>query len=138
MYTSFALALLAATTFAIGDSPVRGNNNGISQEDALYTSFIKNDTCGNNKYVKVDMWTYIQKMPDVNEYEYHGDTVAYIEGPVGRFFQYGFCIHIATSEASGKTWDCQQIDVSIPLTEVSDLDSIPLTEVSDLGFNLQS
>ena len=116
MYASFALALLAATTFAIGDSPVRGDNNGTSQEDALYTSFINNDTCGNGKYVKVDMWTYIQWNPDENNYEYHGDTVAYIEGPVGKFLQYGFCIHIATSEAGEKTWDCQQIDVSVILT----------------------
>ena len=92
MMKSFALALLAATTFAIDDSPVRGNNDGSDQENALYTSFINNDSCGNNNAVKVDMWTYIAKVPGEDAYEYHGDTVAYIEGPVGRFFQYGFCV----------------------------------------------
>ena len=38
------------------------------------------------------MWTYITKYEDT--YEYHGDTVAYIEGPIGRFIQYGMCIEI--------------------------------------------
>ena len=85
MFKSFSLALLAATTFAIDDSPVRGANDGSNQENAYYTSFINSDNCGNNKYVKLDMWTYIQKVPDEDAYEYHGDTVAFVEGPVGRF-----------------------------------------------------
>ena len=92
MMKAFALALLAATTFAIFDSPVRGNNDGSDQENALYTSFINNDSCGNNNAVKVDMWTYIAKVPGEDAYEYHGDTVAYVEGPVGMFFKYGFCV----------------------------------------------
>ena len=115
MMKAFALALLAATTFAILDSPVRGNNDGSDQENALYTSFINNDSCGNNNAVKVDMWTYIAKVPGEDAYEYHGDTVAYIEGAMGRYFQYGFCIHISYSEAGDKTWDCQQIDVTVPI-----------------------
>jgi len=121
MFKSFALALLAATTYAIDDSPVRGDNDGSNQENALYTSFINSDTCGNGKYVKLDMWTYIAKVPNEDAYEYHGDTVAFIEGPLGKFIQYGFCIHIATSEAGEKTWDCQQVDVTVPIN--NDLDT---------------
>ena len=121
MFKSFALALLAATTYAIDDSPLRGDNDGANQENALYTSFINSDTCGNGKYVKLDMWTYIAKVPNEDAYEYHGDTVAFIEGPLGKFIQYGFCIHIATSEAGVKTWDCQQVDVTVPIN--NDLDT---------------
>ena len=115
MFKSFALALLATSTYALDDSAVRGNNDGSNQENAFYTSFVNNDSCGNSAYVKLDMWTYIAKVPDEDAYEYHGDTVAFVEGPVGKFFQYGFCVHIATSEAGDKTWDCQQVDVTIPI-----------------------
>ena len=125
MIKSFALALLAASTYAIVDSPVRGDNDGSSQEDAIYTSFINSDNCGNNAYVKLDMWTYIAKVPGEDAYEYHGDTVAFIGGPIGRFIQYGFCIHIATSEAGDKTWDCQQVDVTVPLN--GDIETNALT-----------
>jgi len=115
MFKSFALALFAATSNAIVDSAVRGNNDGSNQDNALYTSFVNSDSCGNGQYVKLDMWTYIAKVPGEDAYEYHGDTVAFVDGPVGKFFQYGFCVHIATSEAGDKTWDCQQVDVTIPI-----------------------
>ena len=121
MIRSFIVALLSTTTLAIDDSPTRGYNDGSSQENALYTSFINSDSCGNNKYVKLDMWTYIAKSPTDDVYEYHGDLVAYIEGPVGRFIEYGFCIHIDTNWDGEKIWDCQQVDVTIPLN--GDLDT---------------
>ena len=111
MLKFFALALLAATTCALNASAIRGNNDGTNRENAFYTSLINNDTCGNGP-VKLDMWTYIDKYEDT--YRYHGDTVAFIDGAVGKFIQYGFCVHIATSEAGEKTWDCQQVDVTVP------------------------
>ena len=117
MFKSFALALFAATSNAIVDSEVRGTNDGSNQDNALYTSFVNSDSCGNGQYVKLDMWTYIAKVPGEDAYEYHRDTVAFVDGPVGKFFQYGFCVHIATSEAGDKTWDCQQVDVTIPLND---------------------
>ena len=141
MFKSFALALLAATSYAIDDSEKRGNNDGSNQENALYTSFINSDTCGNNNPVKLDMWTYIAKVPGEDAYEYHGDTVAFIEGAVGKFFQYGFCVHIATSEAGEKTWDCQQVDVTVPINgdlEVLDKktqsESVQFTSVTDWKY----
>ena len=141
MFKSFALALLAATTYAIDDSAVRGKNDGSNQDNALYTSFINSDNCGNNSPVKLDMWTYIAKVPGEDAYEYHGDTVAFIEGAVGKFFQYGFCVHIATSEAGEKTWDCQQVDVTVPINgdlEVADKktqsESNQFTSVTDWKY----
>ena len=100
MIKSFAVALLGTAALAINDSAVRGYNDGSSRENAYYTSFVNSDTCGNNKYVKLDMWTYISKVPGEDAYEYHGDTVAYIEGPMGRFIQYGMCIEIGKDPAS--------------------------------------
>lgn len=122
MFKSFAFALLAAYTYAVDDSEFRGANDGSNQENAYYTSFVNSDSCADwasfsGTYVKLDMWTYIAKVSGEDAYEYHGDTVAFVEGPVGRFFQYGFCVHIATSEAGDKTWDCQQVDVTIPLND---------------------
>ena len=123
MFKSFAFALLAAYTYAVNDSELRGANDGSDQKNAYYTSFVNSDGCGGtNKYVKLDMWTYIAKVSGEDAYEYHGDTVAFVEGPVGKFFQYGFCVHIATSEAGDKTWDCQQVDVTIPLNDGIDAD----------------
>ena len=129
MFKSFSLALLATTTFAIDGSAVRGADDGSNQENALYTSFINSDDCGNNKYVKVDMWTYIQKVADEDAYEYHGDTVAFVEGPVGRFFQYGFCLHVGEDADGAKTWDCQQVDVTVPLN--GDLDTLDFKTQSE-------
>ena len=100
MIKSFVVALLGTAAHSINDSPVRGSNDGSSQENPLYTSFVNSDSCGNNKYVKLDMWTYISKVPGEDAYEYHGDTVAYIEGPMGRFIQYGMCIEIGKDPAS--------------------------------------
>ena len=100
MIKSFAVALLGTAVFAIYDSETRGKNDGSSKENALYTSFVNSDTCGNNKYVKLDMWTWISKVPGEDAYEYHGDTVAYVEGPIGRSIQYGMCIEIGKDPAS--------------------------------------
>ena len=69
--------------------------------------------------MKLDMYTFISRYGDT--YEYHGDTVAYVEGFVGQNFQYGMCIEIERDPASWEqTWDCQQIDVTVPL--VGDVD----------------
>ena len=100
MIKSFAVALFGTAAHAIQDSAVRGANDGSDRENALYTSFVNSDSCGNNKYVKLDMWTHIRKVPDEDAYEYHGETVAYIEGPVGRYMQYGMCIEIGKDPAS--------------------------------------
>ena len=91
---SFAVALLSTTALALFDSPVRGKNDGSDQQNALYTSFVNSDSCANG-YVKLDMWTYIDKDNVAGgPYEFHGDTVAFLEGPVGQFMQYGMCIYI--------------------------------------------
>ena len=110
--------------YANRDSPVRGRNDGSDRENALYTSLI-NDYCGNNlPVVKLDLWTFIAKVAKKDEYEFHGDTVAYFRiKNTYQFIRYGFCIYQdlevtvdeeTQAEAKEKVWDCQQIDVDIP------------------------
>ena len=105
------------------DSPVRGRNDGSDRENALYTSLINTQSCGTLDYVKLDLWTFIAKVAKKDEYELHGDTVAYFRGPIGQFIRYGFCIYQDLEvtvdeetqvETQEKVWDCQQIDVTVP------------------------
>ena len=142
MFKSFAAALLSATTLALDGSVTRGANDGSNQENALLTDLINSDNCGNNGGIKLDMWTYIAKVTDADAYEFHGDTVAYVEGAVGRWMQYGMCIEISADSAGLQTWDCQLVEVTVPddtdaigtAKYVKQTDGQQFTKVSDWQY----
>ena len=93
---------------------------------------INNDTCANGGYMKLDLFTYIAKVAGQDAYEYHGDTVASVGGNAGRYFQYGICIEISKDADTGvQTWDCQQIDVTVPIPAGADLDTNVFTKQSE-------
>jgi len=131
MFKSFAAALLSATTLALDASAVRGDNDGSNQENALLTDLINSDTCGNNGGIKLDMWTYIAKVTDADAYEFHGDTVAYVEGAVGRWMQYGMCIEISEPSAVPQNWDCQLVEVTVPIADGGSLGTAEYVKQSD-------
>ena len=131
MFKSFAAALLSATTLALDGSVTRGANDGSNQENALLTDLINSDTCGNNGGIKLDMWTYIAKVTDADAYEFHGDTVAYVEGAVGRWMQYGMCIEISADSAGLQTWDCQLVEVTVPIADGGSLGTAEYVKQSD-------
>ena len=115
--------LLKKDSYPNRQSPQRQNNDGSDRENALHTNLINDSSCANSNYFRLDLWTYIKKAVTKDEYELHGDTVAYFRGPIGYFIRYGFCIYQDKQvtvdedtqvETEEKVWDCQQIDVTVP------------------------
>ena len=80
MFKTFASALLAACVLAdtndnFGEpSNVRGNDDGMDNDNAKYCDMIAN----NGEKTKVDLFTYMKRENKVAEW--HGETKLYLNG----------------------------------------------------------